>query len=60
MRNQLFLLTLLLFAIVLLGLLTLRGDVLALALPLMAYIGAALWFAPEKIDLQIERKLSVD
>lgn len=60
MKNQLFLLSSLLFIIVLLGLLTLRGDVLALALPLMAYLGAALWFAPEKIDLQIERKLSKD
>jgi uncharacterized protein (DUF58 family) len=60
MRNHLFLLAALIFGILLVGLLTLRGDVLALALPLIAYLGAALWFAPEKIQLTIRREIKVE
>jgi len=56
MRNHLLLLGILLFLVVLTGIVFLRGDVLALALPLMIYLGLALWYAPEKIDLQLTRE----
>ncbi|MBN1312059.1 MAG: DUF58 domain-containing protein [Anaerolineae bacterium] len=58
MKNHLLLPVVLLFGLLLLGLVSLRGEVLALALPLIVYISAALWFAPEKVDLIIRREAS--
>jgi uncharacterized protein (DUF58 family) len=60
MRNHLFLLAALIFTIILVGLLSLRGDVLALALPLVVYLGAAVWFSSGEVNLSIQRKLSAD
>lgn len=37
-----------------------RGELIALALPFMLYLFFGFWNAPEKLDLQIERRLSVD
>jgi len=42
------------------GLATLNGAVLALAIPLMIYLGAALFYGPEKLDLRVTRTLSSD
>jgi uncharacterized protein (DUF58 family) len=48
------------YALLLLGLATLNGALLALALPLIVYLGAALLYAPDVPRLQIERELSAD
>jgi uncharacterized protein (DUF58 family) len=58
MKNRLLLPGVLLFGLLLVGLVSLRGEVLALTLPLIVYISAALWFAPEKIELTARREVS--
>jgi uncharacterized protein (DUF58 family) len=60
MRNHLAVLIALLFGLLLLGLIALQGAVLALAIPLVAYLGAAVWFAPEKGELEAQRQASSD
>lgn len=60
MRNHIFLLAFLLFALLLFSLVVMSGNVLALTLPLIAYLGAALWFAPEQVNLKIEREFDAN
>jgi len=50
----------LLYALVLWGLISLRGPVLLLALPLLLTIAAALLFGPDPPRLRITRSISVD
>ena len=54
------LLSLLAYGLILFGLLALRGDILALSIPLVIYLLSGLVRAPQEISLRIERKLSVD
>ncbi len=42
------------------GLITLRGELIALAIPCVLYLLFGFWSAPEIIDLHVERKLSMD
>jgi uncharacterized protein (DUF58 family) len=57
---RLLLLGLLAFGLVLGGLATLQGEILALALPLVVYVASALLFGPGKVKLQVARSLSTD
>lgn len=50
----------LLFGMVSVGLITLNAVVIALALPLIAYIAVAVFFAPKSLDLDVKRELSTD
>jgi len=54
------LLSLLVYGLILFGLLTLRGDILALSIPMVIYLLIGLVRAPQKIGLTVERKLSVE
>jgi len=54
------LLSILVYGLFLAGLITLRGDLIALAVPLVLYLFFGLWRAPEKVELRVERKLSAD
>lgn len=54
------LLSLLVYGLILFGLLTLRGDILTLAIPLVVYLLSGLLRAPQKIDLTVERRLSIE
>lgn len=56
--SRLVLLSLLIYGLVLLGLATLRGEVLALALPPIVYLGAGLLYRPRLPRLQATRTLS--
>jgi uncharacterized protein (DUF58 family) len=58
--RRLLLLSILAYALLLLGLATLNGGLLALVLPLAIYVGAALLFGPEDLHLEIGRSLSAD
>ena len=58
MARRVFLLIILSFGLVLAGLATLRGGLLALALPIVCYLLIGLWSAPEEIHLEIQRTLS--
>jgi uncharacterized protein (DUF58 family) len=53
-----FILALLIFLLLFVGLATLRPLVVALAFPLVLYLLAGLWRAPERVDLRAERSLS--
>lgn len=59
MRRSIFLSTLV-YALLLAGLITLRGEIIALALPFMLYLFFGFWSAPEALDLHIDRRLSID
>ncbi|MBC7875817.1 MAG: DUF58 domain-containing protein [Anaerolineales bacterium] len=59
MYRSIFLSTLV-YALLLAGLITLRGELIALAIPFMLYLFFGFWSAPEKLDLLIERTLSID
>ncbi len=52
------LLTLIIYALMLAGLATLRGEFLGLALPFVAYLLVGFWRAPEKLDLEVHRTIS--
>jgi uncharacterized protein (DUF58 family) len=54
------LLSALIYGLFLAGLVTLRGDLIALAVPLVLYLFGGMWRAPEGLDLQVERQLSGD
>jgi uncharacterized protein (DUF58 family) len=54
------LLSTLVYGLLLAGLVTLRGEFVALAIPLSLYLFYGFWNAPESLDLQIERKFSND
>lgn len=58
--GRLFLLAGAMYALLLVGLATLNGGLLALALPLIVYLGAALLYAPDVPRLQVARTLSAD
>jgi uncharacterized protein (DUF58 family) len=58
--NRLLLLSILVYLLFLLGLVTLDGRVLALVLPLVVYIGAALLYGPGPLRLESTRSLSAD
>jgi uncharacterized protein (DUF58 family) len=58
--GRLLLLAGLVYALLLIGLATLNGGMLALALPIIVYLGAALIYAPDVPQLQITRELSAD
>jgi uncharacterized protein (DUF58 family) len=58
--GRLVLLAGLVYGLLLIGLATLNGGMLALALPIIVYLGAALIYAPDVPKLQITRELSAD
>ena len=51
---------LLVYGLILFGLLTLRGDILALSLPLVIYLLSGIIRAPQEISLSVKRKLSIE
>jgi uncharacterized protein (DUF58 family) len=58
--RRLFLVSALAYLLLLVGLVTLNGGLLVLALPLAIYVGAALLFGPPEPQLEIARTLSAD
>jgi uncharacterized protein (DUF58 family) len=50
----------LVYGLLLAGLITLRGEIIALAIPFVLYLLYSFWNGPEALDLHIERKLSRD
>jgi len=54
------LLAALVYILLLTGLITLRGEFIALAIPFVLYLLYGFWSAPEILDLHIERRLSHD
>ena len=54
------LLSTLVYGLLLAGLITLRGELIALAIPFVLYLLYGFWNGPEALDLSIERKLSRD
>jgi uncharacterized protein (DUF58 family) len=58
--NRSLLLSILIYGLVILGLATLRGQLLALAIPFVLYLGASLLYGPQKIALTASRSLSTD
>jgi uncharacterized protein (DUF58 family) len=50
----------LVYGLLLTGLITLRGEFIALAIPFMLYLLYGFWSSPESLDLHIQRKLSSD
>ena len=50
----------LVYGLLLAGLITLRGELIALAIPFVLYLLYGFWNGPEALDLSIERKLSRD
>lgn len=60
MNRRLLVLGFLLYALVLISLVTLTGTLLALAIPFVVYLAAGLLFGPEKFNLTVEHHLSAD
>jgi uncharacterized protein (DUF58 family) len=60
MTNRFWFLGLVIYILVFFGLLTLEGGLLLLAVPLLAYLGLALYFAPDSLNLTVERTISTD
>ena len=60
MTNRFWFLGLVIYILVFVGLLTLEGGLLLLAVPLLAYLGMALYFAPGSLDLAVTRTISTD
>jgi uncharacterized protein (DUF58 family) len=58
MAKRALLLILLAYGLTIAGLITLRGGLLALAVPVVLYLLAGLWFAPGPIQLEIQRTIS--
>lgn len=58
MTGRLWLISLLVLFFSFLGLATVKGALLALALPLLVYLGAAILLMPSEIDLELHRSLS--
>lgn len=50
----------LIFGLSLAGLFTRRGELVAMAVPLMAYLAGAIWIAPDTLQLETSRRLSTD
>ncbi len=57
MSRRAFLLIILAYGLVISGLVTLHGVLLALAVPVVLYILAGLWRAPKQISLEVQRTL---
>ncbi|GAB4422350.1 MAG: DUF58 domain-containing protein [Anaerolineales bacterium] len=55
-----FLLILIIYVLLALGLASVHGELLGLALPFVAYLLVGLWRAPEKLQLEVERRLSLE
>ena len=55
-----FLLSALLYGLLLAGIITLRGEIVALAIPFALYLLYGLWKAPEALNLSVKRTLSAD
>jgi len=60
MSNRFWFLGLVIYVLVFVGLLTLEGGLILLAIPLLAYLGMALYFAPVSLDLAVTRIISTD
>jgi len=60
MSNRFWFLGLVLYILIFVGLLTLESGLILLAIPLLAYLGFALYFAPGKLDLAVTRIISTD
>ena len=58
--RRLLLLSGLVYGLLLLGLATLNGELLTLAIPVVIYLGAALLYGPERPRLRVTRTLSAD
>jgi uncharacterized protein (DUF58 family) len=56
MKNNLLTPVIVIFGLLLLGLLSFHGEVVAMTLPLVVYIGAGLLFAPEVLELDLARE----
>ena len=56
--RRLFLVSILVYALVFVGLVSREGRLLALAIPLVIYLGASLLYGPEKLQLQVTRSFS--
>jgi uncharacterized protein (DUF58 family) len=54
------LLSVLVYGLLVAGLVSLRGELIALAIPFLVYLLHGFWTAPEELDLHIERKISND
>jgi uncharacterized protein (DUF58 family) len=54
------LLSALVYGLLLAGLITLRGEIIAFAIPFMLYLLYGFWNAPEALDLHVQRSLSRD
>jgi uncharacterized protein (DUF58 family) len=59
MYRSIFLSTLV-YGLLLTGLISLRGEFIALAIPFMLYLLYGFWSGPESLDLHIQRRLSND
>lgn len=60
MMSRSLLLSLLVYSLILFGLLTLRGEILAASIPFVVYLLSGLLRAPQEINLSVERKLSLE
>ena len=58
--SRTFFLTLIIYALLLTGLATLRGEFVGLALPFVTYLLVGFWRAPEALKLDVHRRLSAD
>ena len=56
--RRLFLVSILLYALVFLGLVSREGRLLALAIPLVIYLGASVLYGPERPELKVTRSFS--
>lgn len=56
--SRTFLLVLIIYALLLVGLVTLRGNFLVMALPFVVYLLVGFWHAPDKLDLEVHRTIS--
>jgi len=55
-----FFLSIIIFALLLAGLTALRGELLALAIPLLLFLFYGLAFGPDKVQLDVHRRLSAE
>jgi uncharacterized protein (DUF58 family) len=60
MVNRIFLIGPILFGLLLIGLLSQTGELLAFMMPFLVYVGAGFIYGPEKVQLKVSRTLSDD
>ncbi len=58
--RRLLLLSLLIYGLFVLGLASLQGKLIALAIPLIIYLGEALLYSPGELKLRVSREMSAD